>query len=99
MKIKYAHQLGQQEAARRINYFLNHLTESQQYPISNVSGSWNAEGDLLDFSFLVQGRKIMGQVHCQNEYILLEADLPFPIRLFQAKIEDLIRGKLNESFN
>jgi len=50
----------------------------------------------MDFSLYARGFDISGKIQLYDNLIVLEGNLPFLAKLYQGKIESMIRQKLKE---
>ena len=103
MRIERNHNVGQQEAIRKINTFVGDLMQ-RQFPggiaIKNQSKNWS--GDTMNFSFKakkdwVPGIIISGTVRVTDQSVVMDADLPGLITTFFS--EDKIRDVIGKQFD
>ena len=97
MKINYSHQLSQSEAVNRIDELFDLLRENDQL-VTDLKTEWNSDKTNVDYAFQINGQFISGQILCENNTVIFTAKLPLAVRLFQNKIKNLIRERLDEVF-
>jgi hypothetical protein len=99
MHIARRHNLGKEEAIRKIDTFLEDLMR-RQFPggvaIKDASKSWS--DDAMRFSFKAKkgffGTTISGVIRVNNDSVVMDCDLPGVITSFVS--EDQIRNVINE---
>ena len=96
MIIKYKHNKTKDEAYKAIDGLLNELKKQYKEIIQDYSGSWNSSKDIMDFSLYAKGFKISGKIQLYDNLIVLEGNLPFLAKLYQGKIESMIKQTLKE---
>ncbi len=96
MEIRYKHNKTKDEAYKAIDGFLGKLEEEYKDLIEDYSGSWNSSKDIMDFSLSARGFKISGNVQLYDNLIVLEGKLPLLAKLYQGKIESMIKKTLKE---
>lgn len=103
MRIERNFNVGQQEAIRKIDRFLDELMQ-RQFPggvaIKDQSKSWS--GDTMNFSFKakkdwVPGITISGTIRVTDQSVVMDADLPGLITTFIS--EDKIRDVIGKQFD
>jgi hypothetical protein len=97
MNITYSHQLSQSEAVTRIKKLFDLLQENNQV-VTDLKTEWNSDKTKVDYAFQINGQLISGQIVCENNTLIFRARLPFAARLFQNKIKNLIRERLDDVF-
>ena len=85
MKIRRRHSLGLEEARTRAARIASDL-ESQY----NVASSW--EGDALN----VQGNGISGQLRVDDDYVELDVELGFAMKLMEGPIRTVIEQTIDK---
>ena len=96
MKICYKHSLQREEAYRRVNELLSKLQRKYSDKIKNPQMRWNSDNTQMDFSLEIMGFNTTGSVYLRNGEIILEGKLPFMARVFNGRIESIIRGQLEK---
>ncbi len=91
-KLIVPHQLGQEEAAKRIRGFLEKVKHRYQNQVSDLHEEWVE--NRLDFSFKTYGFSIKGQMHVEPAEVRFEAQIPFAAMMFKGKIEQTIREEM-----
>lgn len=90
--IAIAHQLGTEEATRRLQDRFHNIKEKFGPQVTDMEERWN--GDSLQFGFRTFGLKISGQVESKPEEVKVRADLPMAAMMFKGQIEQQIREEL-----
>jgi len=96
MIIKHKHNKTKDEAYKAIDGFLSELKEQYKDMIEDYSGNWNSSKDIMDFSLNVRGLEISGKIQLYDNLIVLEGTLPFLVKIYQSKIELMIKQTLKE---
>ena len=91
-KLTIPHQLGQEEAAKRIRGFMEKVKQRYQNQVSDLAEQWT--DDRLDFSFKTYGFNIKGQMHVEPAEVRFEAQIPLAAMMFKGKIEQTIRDEM-----
>jgi hypothetical protein len=94
LSLEVSHQLGQEEAARRLKDRFDAVSATYQSQVSNLSHQWN--GDTFSFDFHTMGMKIAGTVAVEQAKVKLAASLPLAAMLFKKMIEDRIRQEVRQ---
>ena len=90
--LEIPHQLSAEEAKERLQRFTEALESKFQDPVGELEPSWN--GDSLSFGFKTYGIKIQGQIHNQEDKLVMDGELPFSAMMFKGKIESEIRSQI-----
>jgi len=96
MIIKYKHNKTKGEVYKVIDKFLGELKEKYKDKIQGYSTDWNTSKTIMNFSLYAKGFKISGKVQLYDSLIVLEGKLPFLAKLYQDKIESMIKKTLKE---
>ncbi len=99
MKIKHNYACGKEEAYKKVDNLLTALQEKYGNMIENPTKQWNSSKEKMDFSFIVKGFDIQGNIALGNDKLILEGKLPFLANLFSGKIETAIKSELEKLFN
>lgn len=91
--ISVGHQLGQQEAAERLQRFVTRLKEKHQDQVSNLEEEWS--GNALKFRFKTFGFQFQGTGNVSENDATLDVDIPFAAMMFKGKIESEMRDTLS----
>ncbi len=94
LSLELPHQLGQEEAARRLKDRFNAVCERYQTQISDLTHQWN--GHNFSFDFHTMGMKIAGTLAVEPAKVTLAASLPLAAMLFKKVIEDRIRQEMGQ---
>jgi hypothetical protein len=102
MRIERNHNLGQPEAFRRIDTFLNELMQRPLpagLQITTPSKIWS--GNLMNFSFKAKkgwlGTTIAGTILVTDQSVVFDSDLPGLVTTFVS--EEAIRKLINQEFD
>lgn len=85
------HQLGQEEALRRIKGMLDDAQNKGDGRISDLEESWT--GDNGTFSFKASGFKVNGSIEVRDTNVEIDIDYPMAARPFKSKIESTLRDR------
>ncbi|HEY5125508.1 MAG TPA: polyhydroxyalkanoic acid system family protein [Ignavibacteria bacterium] len=94
LEIKIPHELTQTEALNRIQQFLPDLKAQHSDRISNLEESWS--GSTGQFKFKIKGFKISGSLFVENNFVLINGEIPFLAAPFKGTIEETIKTKATE---
>jgi len=102
MHIERRHNVGKEEAIRKIDTFLDDLMR-RQFPggvaIKEASRSWS--DDALRFSFKAKkgffGTTISGVIRVNDDSVVMDSDVPGLVTAFVS--EDQIRNVINEQLD
>jgi hypothetical protein len=86
------HQLGQQDAAARLQSFVARLKEKHQDQVSNLQEEWT--DNALKFGFKTFGFQFQGTGNVSDTDAKLDVDIPFAAMMFKGKIEAEMRDTL-----
>ena len=89
LKMSVPHNLGQEEAQRRIEGMLGQLKQQYGDQISNLEESWS--GSTGTFAMTAMGMKISGTLAVHPNEVALDGTIPFAAVPFKGQIEKLIR--------
>lgn len=96
MEIRYKYNKTKDDAYKAIDGLLSKLKEQYKEMIQDYSESWNPSKDIMDFSLSARGFKISGKIRLYDNLIILEGKLPLLAKLYQGKIESMIKKTLKE---
>ena len=88
IELSVKHQLGQEEAKKRIASLIADSRSRFAGRVSNVAESWNGYVDA--FSFDAMGFSVKGTLEVQPAQVLIEMHLPWAAYPFKARIEQEI---------
>ena len=86
------HQLGKEEATRRLKGFLEQVRERYKDQVSDLQGSWT--DNVLNFMLKTYGFNISGILTVQDDVVHLTGQLPLAAMAFRGKIEQSISNEL-----
>jgi hypothetical protein len=92
VNIAIAHDLGQEEATRRLQARFHTVKEQFGGQISDLEEEWEPNG--LRFGFRVMGQRISGSVASESSAVQVAANLPMAALMFKGTIEQQIRDEL-----
>ena len=91
LKMDMNHQLGEQEALRRIKGLLGQVKSEFADQIADLRENWSGNGGT--FSFRAMGFVVSGTLTVEQSNVQLNGKLPFAAGLFKGKIERIIRER------
>jgi len=86
------HTLSHQEAADRLNRFIEILRDKFKGQVTDLDQSWDAGA--LAFRFKTFGIPLSGKIVVAEDKLAVDGDLPFTAIMFKGKIESAIREQL-----
>ena len=92
--ISVPHQLGQAEARRRVEKFMENVQRDFAGYVSEVGGQW--AGNQLNFHFGTGGVNITGTLKVEEDLVHVNVPLPMMAMLFKGKIEKSINEELKK---
>ena len=94
LEMSIPHQLGQEEARRRIQELLPKMKSDYGEQIKDLQEEWN--GNIGRFSFSVMGFAVSGTLTVNQSSVDLDGNLPFAAAFFKGKIKSVIEEKAQE---
>jgi len=97
MKISVSHNLTKAEALIRIKKLIQSLKAKYGSDIKEVKETWNgAKGEL---SLKIKSFNIKADIDVDNDSVSLKGDIPFLLKMFSTKIEEIIKTNLKNSLS
>ncbi|MDB6028616.1 MAG: hypothetical protein JWM68_4839 [Verrucomicrobiales bacterium] len=94
IKISVPHQLGADEAKRRITTLISETKAQFGKDVSDLQENWS--GDQGKFSFTARGFSVSGNLLVEPTNARMDINLPFAAMLFKSKIEKEISSRAKE---
>ena len=94
LDIKIPHQLSREEALERVQGMLRKLQAEQKNTIRDVSEKW--EGNQGEFSFSAKGFDLSGKIRVEDNFVIIDGQLPFALSFFKSQISRVIEEKAGE---
>jgi hypothetical protein len=94
IKIAVPHQLGTDEAKKRITQLISETKAQFGSHVSDLKESWN--GDRGDFSFSARGFSVSGNLQVEPTNARMDINLPFAALPFKGRIEKEISARAKE---
>ncbi len=92
MQLNFKHNTSKAEALTKIRQLLSSADRKKLDGHMTVQKEeWN--GDVLDYSFTIQGQSISGTLTVTEDEYQIYAKLPLMLRMFEGKIEREIRAQ------
>ncbi len=92
MKISIPHKFSQSEAVARVQQALQQSRAQLASHAADIKEEW--QGNTLNFGFTAQGQRIEGALVIEDKSYELTAKLPLALRLFEGRIEKMIRDEV-----
>jgi uncharacterized protein YicC (UPF0701 family) len=89
MKVSIPHKYSQIEAITRVRKILNESRSKLADHLTDVEEKWDA--NTLHFAFTAQKQHISGTLEVKDKVFELYAKLPLTLRLFEGRIEKMIK--------
>jgi hypothetical protein len=89
MKVSLPHKFTEVEAITRVKKILNESRSKLADHLTDVEEKW--EGNILSFAFTAQKQHISGTLEVKDRVFELYARLPLTLRLFEGRIEKMIK--------
>jgi hypothetical protein len=90
--LEAAHNLGREEAARRLKEKFHLVRDRYGSQVDNLRESW--VDHTFSFEFKTLGMGISGTVQVEDSVVILDVNLPLAAMLFKGTIERQIRHEL-----
>lgn len=94
MNVTVPHQLGTEEAMRRIQNLLTDMKRDHADQISDLQENWTDHGGT--FSLKAMGFSLKGSMDVTPDSVSVEGDLPFAAVPFRGKIESMLKERAAE---
>lgn len=94
MHLKIPHQFSREEATARVKKVLQGAKPQLAGKAEIREERW--EGDTLYFAFSAEGQHISGQLAVEDQQFVLDAKLPFMLRMFEGQIEKMITTQASQ---
>lgn len=91
MHIQFQHSFSKSDAVGRVKQMLADAKAQPELAGKVEIQEERWEGDVLHFAFTVQGQHITGQLEVKDTEFVIDATLPLMLRLFEGKIEKMIK--------
>lgn len=88
LSMNIPHQLGQEEALKRIQSVLKNVEARFGSQVKDLKQNWN--GSTGDFSFSVMNMPVSGTLSVNSSEVSLDSKLPMAAAMFQGKIKSVI---------
>ena len=88
--VNVPHKLSREDARARIDGGFSKVQEQIGGKAMTVSQEWS--GDTMGFSAGAMGQKITGNLHVEDDHVMIEVDLPW----FLAKLSNTVQDKLKK---
>lgn len=95
MTISVPHQLGQDEATRRLKEKHAEIKEKHTYTVTDLTETWTSPNSMA-FAFKVLGFSLTGNVESLDEAVSIAVDLPVAAMLMKGTIESEIKKELTQ---
>lgn len=89
MKVNVAHQLGRDEALKRVQNLLTDMKQQYGDKVTDLEENWTDAGGT--FSMKAMGFKLSGTLDVSDSEMRLDGDLPWAAKPFQGTVESTIR--------
>jgi hypothetical protein len=88
IKLSVPHNLGQEEAKRRLTKLISESREKFRDQVSDLQESWN--GNVDNFSFRAMGFSVDGKLDVQPSSLIIDMNFPWAVLPFKGKVESEI---------
>ena len=97
MHVQIPHKFSTPEAVSRVKNAIIEAKPQMEGKGSIDEERW--EGNTLHFALSGQGQKVSGTLEVREKEFILDAKLPFMLRLFEGKIEQAIKEQAAQMLN
>lgn len=95
MTISMPHQLGKEEATRRLKEKRTEIKEKHTYTVTDLTETW-VNPNSMDFAFKVLGFSLTGNVESLDDAVNIAVDLPVAAMIVKGTIESEIKKELGQ---
>lgn len=95
MIVTVPHQLGQDEATRRLTQKLAQVKEKHLYEVRDLKENW-ADPNTLQFQFKALGFAVDGKCQANAQNVTIDVNLPFAAMMVKGMIESQIKSELTQ---
>jgi hypothetical protein len=88
------HNLGRQEAARRLKQKFGHVRDKYGASVNNLQEKW--DDHTFSFDFSTMGMAVSGTIEVGDNHVKLDAELPFMAMIFKGAIQQRIGEELGD---
>ena len=86
------HQLGQDEARRRLQSFIDKVSQQFREHVTHLTSDW--QENILRFTLTTYGFNVAGTLTVEDDVARVEGKLPLAALLFKGKIEKTITSEM-----
>jgi hypothetical protein len=94
LAVAVPHELGQEEATRRLKESSSFLKGNFSGQFSDLEEEW--DGDMVSFAFKAFGIKVRGSLVSEASEVTMNLTLPLMAMMFKGKIEEEIKQHLGK---
>jgi len=91
-KAQVEHDLGKDEASRRLQSFVQRVRDKYQDQVKNLEAEWVENS--LNFAFRTYGFNVSGVLAVTDDSAAIEGKIPFAAVAFKGKIQQSVRDEL-----
>ena len=95
LEIRIPHDLGRQEARRRVEAAVARLRSDQAAKVASIEALW--EGDHLQLDARAMGQRLQGQVTVSEKEVQVRVVLPWLLATLAEKLKPMIEHHTKES--
>ena len=95
LTVTVQHQLGQEEATRRLKAKKDEIQSKQTYTVTDLKENWTSSHS-MDFGFKVLGFSLTGSVKSESDAATIAVELPVAAMIMRGTIENEIRKELTQ---
>ena len=96
MIIKYQHNLGFEEAYKRLNFYLDGFKERHKHEMRNYNTIIAKDKKSITFYVEAHGFNLEGTAHLTGDEVRLDSKLPLMVRPFNKIVRSIITSKLEK---
>lgn len=96
MHFQVPHKFGTSQAVERVKQALEQVKTNPQVKDQLTIEKEEWEGNTLTFAFTGQGQHITGTVVVEEKEFIVDAKLPFMLRMFEGRIEKMISEQVQK---
>jgi Putative polyhydroxyalkanoic acid system protein (PHA_gran_rgn) len=87
--VSIPHDLGKEEALRRLERGMSHVTANFADKIASIDNTWT--GDRMDFRIGTLGQTVSGHLNVMDDHVRVEVQLPWLLAKIAEKAKNFIR--------
>lgn len=94
MEILVRHNLGLEQAKKRLQNLADEMKKKYGDQLKNYSEQWH--DNIVDVAFKVMGFNIKGKMEISDDKVVMQGKVPMMLKTFEAQVRDQIYATLSD---